>query len=216
MAENEHISRAAGNGAPAQIRPADRSGSGDTRPVVFYDGGCPLCRREIAHYRRLRGAADLRWVDVVGEPDNLEKFGLSVEAAMQELHPEQLLVLGETGWATSVAAAGEQAELIKGRPGEALQWYFHDQVRAWAEREQQTVFWFEAFDENWKGGDDPAEVEKHWGLFRADTLGHALAYAGRMAGLGGAAAAPGLALMGLGAPHWTMLAAAAVALAMVM
>jgi predicted DCC family thiol-disulfide oxidoreductase YuxK len=86
MAENEHISRAAGNGAPAQIRPADRSGSGDTRPVVFYDGGCPLCRREIAHYRRLRGAADLRWVDVVGEPDNLEKFGLSVEAAMQELH----------------------------------------------------------------------------------------------------------------------------------
>ena len=27
---------------------------------------------------------------------------------------------------------------------------------------------FEAFDENWKGGDHPAEVEKHWGLFRAD------------------------------------------------
>ncbi len=48
-----------------------------------------------------------------------------------------------------------------------------------------------------------------WVLFRADTLGHALAYAGRMAGLG-VAAAPGLALLGLGARHWTMLAAAAV------
>ncbi len=29
-------------------------------------------------------------------------------------------------------------------------------------------FYFEAFDENWKGGDHPDEVEKHWGLFRAD------------------------------------------------
>ena len=28
--------------------------------------------------------------------------------------------------------------------------------------------YFEVFDENWKGGEDPAEVEKHWGLFRAD------------------------------------------------
>lgn len=89
-------------------------------------------------------------------------------AAMQELHADQLLVLGETGWATSMADTGEQAELITGHPGEAPQWYFHDQVRAWAERDQRTVFWFEAFDEIWKGGDDPAEVEKHWGLFRAD------------------------------------------------
>ena len=24
------------------------------------------------------------------------------------------------------------------------------------------------FDENWKGGAHPAEVEKHWGLYRAD------------------------------------------------
>jgi predicted DCC family thiol-disulfide oxidoreductase YuxK len=30
------------------------------RPVVFYVGGCPLCRREISHYRRLdrRGAVE--------------------------------------------------------------------------------------------------------------------------------------------------------------
>jgi exo-beta-1,3-glucanase (GH17 family) len=31
-----------------------------------------------------------------------------------------------------------------------------------------TTFVFEAFDENWKGGADPADVEKHWGLFHAD------------------------------------------------
>ena len=86
MAENTDISRVADEGEPAMNRPAERLGQADTRPVVFYDGGCPLCRREIAHYRRLRGASDLRWVDVVGEPDNLEKFGLSLQAAMQELH----------------------------------------------------------------------------------------------------------------------------------
>ena len=39
---------------------------------------------------------------------------------------------------------------------------------AWAEKEQVLVYYFEAFDENWKGSDDPLEPEKHWGLYRAD------------------------------------------------
>jgi exo-beta-1,3-glucanase (GH17 family) len=34
--------------------------------------------------------------------------------------------------------------------------------------DRQITFFFEAFDEKWKGGTNPAEVEKHWGLFRAD------------------------------------------------
>ena len=58
--------------------------------------------------------------------------------------------------------------LIKGRPGEAEQRSFFDDVRTWAETKRLTVFMFEAFDENWKGGPHVAEVEKHWGLFRAD------------------------------------------------
>ncbi|SEA95228.1 thiol-disulfide oxidoreductase DCC family protein [Rubrimonas cliftonensis] len=31
---------------------------------VFYDGGCPLCRAEIAQYRRMRGAETIGWRDV--------------------------------------------------------------------------------------------------------------------------------------------------------
>jgi exo-beta-1,3-glucanase (GH17 family) len=77
-------------------------------------------------------------------------------------------VLGETGWATKVHDQGEQAELIKGKAGEAEQNAFYKEVRQWAEKQQLTVFFFEAFDENWKGGEHPNEVEKHWGLFRAD------------------------------------------------
>jgi exo-beta-1,3-glucanase (GH17 family) len=89
-------------------------------------------------------------------------------AAVQELHPGSALVLGETGWATSVHSEGEQADLIQGRPGVAEQKFFFDHMRAWADSTQLVVFFFEAFDENWKGGSHPAEVEKHWGLFRAD------------------------------------------------
>jgi exo-beta-1,3-glucanase (GH17 family) len=84
------------------------------------------------------------------------------------LHPDRTVVIGETGWATRRHTEGEQATLMKGRLGEAQQKLFHDEVRAWAAEARVTVFFFEAFDENWKGGAHPDEVEKHWGLWRAD------------------------------------------------
>ena len=84
------------------------------------------------------------------------------------LHPDRTVVIGETGWATQRHTEGEQATLMKGRLGEAQQKIFHDEVRAWAAEARVTVFFFEAFDENWKGGAHPDEVEKHWGLWRAD------------------------------------------------
>ena len=52
--------------------------------TVYYDGSCPLCRREIALYRSLRGAARLQWLDVSAGaslgPD------LSCEVAMRRFH----------------------------------------------------------------------------------------------------------------------------------
>ena len=89
-------------------------------------------------------------------------------ADVQAAHPGQALVIGETGWATQVSAEGEQARLIKGTPGEEEQREFFKSLRAWVARERITTFFFEAFDENWKGGGHPDEVEKHWGLYRAD------------------------------------------------
>jgi len=56
------------------------------RPTVFYDGDCPLCRREIAHYRRMDSRERLHWVDAVNEPETLAEHGLSLERAMTELH----------------------------------------------------------------------------------------------------------------------------------
>jgi exo-beta-1,3-glucanase (GH17 family) len=89
-------------------------------------------------------------------------------AAVVALHADRTVVIGETGWATARHTEGEQATLIKGRVGEAEQKIFHDAVRAWAVEEDLTVYFFEAFDENWKGGAHPDEVEKHWGLMKAD------------------------------------------------
>ncbi len=87
---------------------------------------------------------------------------------IQAAHPGQTIVLGETGWATAASTEGEQGRLIKGRPGEDEQAVFYVAITAWAQRTRTTTFVFEAFDENWKGGQLPDEVEKHWGLFHAD------------------------------------------------
>jgi predicted DCC family thiol-disulfide oxidoreductase YuxK len=45
-----------------------------------------MCRREIAHYRRIDTAQRLCWVDAVREPEALRRHGLSLEAAMARLH----------------------------------------------------------------------------------------------------------------------------------
>ena len=70
------------------------------RPMVFYDGGCPLCRREIAHYRRIDSAERLSWVDAVNKPETLAEHGLTLERAMAELH----VLDGDGRWQRGVDA----------------------------------------------------------------------------------------------------------------
>lgn len=56
------------------------------KPTVFYDGSCPLCGREIAHYRRLRGSNNLLWVDISSNEVALMAYGLDKERAMARFH----------------------------------------------------------------------------------------------------------------------------------
>ena len=71
-----------------------QGGSGDIatdrakgqRVIVFFDGGCPMCRREIAHYRRLKGAERVDWRDIHADPDTLATAGISWQQAMERLH----------------------------------------------------------------------------------------------------------------------------------
>ncbi len=89
-------------------------------------------------------------------------------AEVTAAHPSRPVVIGEIGWATSVHDEGLQAELIKGEAGEAQQLEFARMLFPWVESEGVPIFYFEAFDEKWKGGQHPAEVEKHWGVYRSD------------------------------------------------
>ncbi len=56
------------------------------RLTIFYDGSCPLCRKEIAFYRRRRGADALDWRDVSKCGPGEVVPGLSAATAMQRFH----------------------------------------------------------------------------------------------------------------------------------
>ncbi len=90
-------------------------------------------------------------------------------------HPDKYLVLGEIGWATDYNADkkgdGEQGSLIKGNVGYEAQGIFLSQLTDWIDKNKVTTFYFEAFDEPWKGGGSATgskEIEKNWGLFYED------------------------------------------------
>ena len=71
----------------------------ERRPVVFFDGGCPLCSREIDHYRRLDRNDRLDWVDITHDGGRLREHGLGFDEAMARFH-----VLDADGnWRTGVA-----------------------------------------------------------------------------------------------------------------
>lgn len=97
---------------------------------------------------------------------------------IRRLHPDREIVIGETGWATRRNDVGDQGRLIRGRTGEPEQTRFLEALGRWVRAERIPTFVFEAFDENWKGGAHPDDVEKHWGLFHADRTPKA-AMAGR-------------------------------------
>ena len=56
------------------------------KPIVFYDGGCPLCRKEIDHYMRLDRSQRICWVDITIEQALLSEHGLSYQQAMARIH----------------------------------------------------------------------------------------------------------------------------------
>jgi exo-beta-1,3-glucanase (GH17 family) len=71
--------------------------------------------------------------------------------------PNKPIVIGEAGWATYTV--GPQHAPKAG--DEKKQRRYFNELSAWAQKNKVTVFFFEAFDEPWKG----EGTEGHWGLF---------------------------------------------------
>jgi exo-beta-1,3-glucanase (GH17 family) len=77
--------------------------------------------------------------------------------SVRRAHPGKPIVIGEAGWATYTV--GPQHAPRAG--DEKKQQRYFEELSAWAKANDVTVFFFEAFDEPWKG----AGTEGHWGLF---------------------------------------------------
>ncbi|MBF0264150.1 MAG: DUF393 domain-containing protein [Gammaproteobacteria bacterium] len=70
------------------------------KPIVFYDGNCPICSKEINHYKNIPESNALQWVDVHQDELTLTKYGLDKNTALQRFH-----VLNSRGqWKTGAYA----------------------------------------------------------------------------------------------------------------
>ena len=84
--------------------------------------------------------------------------------AVAQAYPDKQVVITEAGWATQTNGLGIDSHNVN----QEFQRRYYQELMNWAEKEQVLVYYFEAFDENWKGSNDPLEPEKHCGLYRAD------------------------------------------------
>jgi len=100
--------------------------------------------------------------------DDAVPWTAATVATIQAEHPDLVVVIGETGWATELNPDGDEGAHIKAPAGALEQRRFFVEFTRWAAGAAMPYFYFEAFDEPWNGSSDPREVEKHWGLYRVD------------------------------------------------
>ena len=87
----------------------------------------------------------------------------SVVNYVRRLDADKPVHIGETGWASvSDGFYGPEGSRASDEYKQAL---FYHGMREWTQSSGISCFYFEAFDEPWKGSPDPHEPEKHWGLF---------------------------------------------------
>ena len=91
--------------------------------------------------------------------DNVKKY-------MERLGVNKPIHIGETGWASfSSGYYGTTGSKACDEFKEAL---YYKHMRDWTNEAGMSCFYFEGFDEPWKGGDNPGNSEKHFGLFTVE------------------------------------------------
>lgn len=83
---------------------------------------------------------------------------------IKDLYPKKPVIITETGWPTRSNGNGIPRDFAN----QANQLYYYDQIKKWSEKKQVTCFFFEAFDEFWKGSTSVDEPEKNWGFYFID------------------------------------------------
>jgi len=98
------------------------------------------------------------------EKDIEEGMSYTIENLLEvrEALPGSVIAIGEAGWATTASEFGERAS-------EEKQKKYYNQIMEFGRKHNITIFFFEAFDEPWKGDpNNPLGAEKHWGIFTVD------------------------------------------------
>lgn len=81
--------------------------------------------------------------------------------AVANLYPGKPVVITEAGWATNSNGRGIHPEHVN----EENQKNYYEDLMQWSDKNKILTFFFEAFDESWKGSAQPLDPEKHWGVY---------------------------------------------------
>ena len=114
------------------------------------------------------GMTDLEKIDAsmlrskvyaVDQYENVKKY-------MESIGVNKPIHIGETGWASfSDGHYGPNGSKACDEYKEAV---YYQHMRDWTNEAGLSCFYFEGFDEPWKGGDNPGNSEKHFGLLTVD------------------------------------------------
>ena len=81
---------------------------------------------------------------------------------MKSLGVDKPIAIGETGWASLASDLyGESGSKATDEYKSAM---FYKLMREWSDKEKLSLFYFEAFDEQWKDSGNPKGSENHFGL----------------------------------------------------
>ncbi len=135
---------------------------GAKQPVTF-------CENYIPWYDKLKSLVDeVDFISIhtypVWEYKNIHEameYTKQNYNGIADRYPGKPVVITEAGWATNSNGRGINPENVS-QDFQAI--YYNDLIQ-WSTKEGILTFWFEAFDEPWKGSQEVLEPEKHWGLF---------------------------------------------------
>ena len=135
------------------------------QPVTFCENYEPW------HFKLEKLAGELDFISVHTYPvweykqiDEALQYTKENYYSVADKYPDKPVIITEAGWATNSNGRGINPENVN----ELYQKIYFERLMAWVEEQKILTFFFEAFDEPWKGSPEPLEPEKHWGLYKVD------------------------------------------------
>lgn len=135
------------------------------QPVTFCENYVPWCQKlqplvEVVDFISIHTYPAWEYKTI----ENALAYTIENYQSVAQHYPDKQIVITEAGWTT--ASNGRGIECWNASP--ELQALYYQQLLEWSQENEIVTFFFEAFDEPWKGSPNEDEPEKHWGLFYVD------------------------------------------------